>query len=167
MEKVGGIPDTFTRYTECIEAKPERIVLAVYLESIQAKDDGPVYFNLLALDQYDPVPFRPAYEAPRTTLIWAQDGVCKLPSDPWPESHADDPKEISWLLEKRLDLGRNGWDQLPRNSNLRIESLAGANHFTIVRQPQRGNWWRSLQTPCPREFLSNVVLWGLPKEERV
>ncbi|KAF3386933.1 Conidial pigment polyketide synthase alb1 [Penicillium rolfsii] len=87
-----------------------------------------------ALDAWRPIPFRPASATPRTTIIWARDGVCKLPSDPRPEPQSDDPKEMGWLLENRTDLGPNGWDQLV-GQGIRIESIENANHFTMVREP--------------------------------
>ncbi|THC96964.1 hypothetical protein EYZ11_003572 [Aspergillus tanneri] len=88
-----------------------------------------------ALDKYNPVPFNPTHAVPRTTLIWAKDGVCKSPTDPRPEPQPDDPKEMSWLLENREDLGPNGWDQLLGRNNIKIESVSNANHFTMVREP--------------------------------
>ncbi|KAJ5947462.1 Type I Polyketide synthases (Type I PKS) [Penicillium verhagenii] len=87
-----------------------------------------------ALDKWRPIPFKPAHAAPRTTLIWARDGVCKLASDPRPELQDDDPKEMTWLLENRTDLGPNGWDKL-LGHGIKIESVANANHFTMVREP--------------------------------
>ncbi|OGM43340.1 putative polyketide synthase [Aspergillus bombycis] len=87
------------------------------------------------LDQYTPAPFRPADAAPRTTIIYAQDGVCKSPGDPLPERYPDDPEVISWLLERRENMSSNGWDQLLGGANIRLETIPDANHFTIVRNP--------------------------------
>lgn len=88
-----------------------------------------------ALDQFEPVPFQPVQATPKTTIIWARDGVLKSASDAHFEPQPDDPKEIAWLLEDRADLSPNGWDQLLGRGRIRIESLAGANHFTMVREP--------------------------------
>ncbi|KAE8373992.1 hypothetical protein BDV26DRAFT_296398 [Aspergillus bertholletiae] len=87
------------------------------------------------LDQYTPARFQPSHATPRTTLIYAQDGVCKSPGDPRPEQHSDDPKVISWLLENRVDISCSGWDQLLGGDNIHLATVADANHFTIVRSP--------------------------------
>jgi naphtho-gamma-pyrone polyketide synthase len=86
-----------------------------------------------ALDKYKPVPF--VGPAPNTTLIWATDGVCKNPTDVRPEPQDDDPKEMTWLLENRTNLGPNGWDQLLGKDKIAILCIEEANHFTMVRKP--------------------------------
>jgi naphtho-gamma-pyrone polyketide synthase len=86
-----------------------------------------------ALDKYKPVPFMGP--APKTTLIWATDGVCKNPTDVRPEPQDDDPKEMTWLLENRANLGPNGWNQLLGEDKLAIFCIEEANHFTMVRKP--------------------------------
>ncbi|GES66779.1 polyketide synthase [Aspergillus terreus] len=88
-----------------------------------------------ALDQYKPIPFQPAGAAPKTTLIWALDGVEKSTSGLRFELQPDDPKEIAWLWEDRTDLGPNGWETLLGRRNIHIETLARANHFSMVREP--------------------------------
>lgn len=87
------------------------------------------------LEQYNPVPFCPTRAAPAATLIWAQDGVCKSATNPRPEYSPGDPEVIPWLLDSREDLRYNGWDVLLEESNIHIERIAGANHFTVVRIP--------------------------------
>ncbi|KAE8360308.1 hypothetical protein BDV27DRAFT_167918 [Aspergillus caelatus] len=87
------------------------------------------------LEQYTPEPFRPANAAPRTTLIYAQDGVCKSPRDPRPERQPGDPEVISWLLESRVNMSYNGWDGVLGVDNIHLETVSDANHFTIVRTP--------------------------------
>ncbi|KOC18793.1 putative polyketide synthase [Aspergillus flavus AF70] len=87
------------------------------------------------LSQYTPEPFRPADATPNTTLIYAQDGVCKSPRDPRPERHPGDPEVFSWLLENRVDMSCNGWDQLLGEDNIHLGTVFDANHFTIVRTP--------------------------------
>ncbi|KAM5343388.1 hypothetical protein ACJ41O_011925 [Fusarium nematophilum] len=91
-----------------------------------------------ALDQYKPVPFSPRGAIPKTTLIWAKDGVCNKPTDVRPVPQDDDPKEMSWLLENRTNLGPNGWDQLLGEENIDIACVEGANHFSMVREPRAG-----------------------------
>ncbi|KKK13706.1 polyketide synthetase PksP [Aspergillus rambellii] len=97
-----------------------------------------------ALDSYaaktTPLPFtdaRWARKMPRTHLIWAKDGVCANPGDPWPQPAADgskDPKEMVWLLRNRTDLGPNRWDTLVGPQNIgQIAVMEGANHFSMTR----------------------------------
>ncbi|KAF5676169.1 polyketide synthase [Fusarium heterosporum] len=87
-----------------------------------------------ALDKYVPQPFELG-SAPRTTLIWAKDGVCKNPHDKRPEELVDDPRGMKWLLNNRTDLGPNGWDNLVGADNIRIRTIEDANHFTLLREP--------------------------------
>ncbi|KAB8262554.1 hypothetical protein BDV32DRAFT_147475 [Aspergillus pseudonomiae] len=87
------------------------------------------------LDRYTPAPFRPATAAPRTTIIYAQDGVCKTSRDPRPERNQDDPEVIDWLLERRVDVSYNGWDHLLGGGSIQLKTMPDANHFTIVRNP--------------------------------
>ncbi|KAL2811319.1 hypothetical protein BJX63DRAFT_277187 [Aspergillus granulosus] len=95
-----------------------------------------------SLDAYKavPLPFNEtqwAKKMPKTYLVWAKDGVCSKPSDPWPEPAADgskDPKEMVWLLTNRTDLGPNKWDSLVGPQNIGgITILQGANHFTMTK----------------------------------
>jgi naphtho-gamma-pyrone polyketide synthase len=95
-----------------------------------------------SLDAYKavPLPFNESQwekKMPKTYLIWAKDGVCPNPSDPWPEPAPDgskDPKEMVWLLNNRTDLGPNKWDSLVGSQNIGgITVLQGANHFTMTR----------------------------------
>lgn len=83
-----------------------------------------------ALDAYKAVPFQGP--APKTHIIWAQDGVCKDPNSPKPEMRADDPREMKWLLNNRTDLGPNGWDQLVGTGQVVVKSMQNANHFTMM-----------------------------------
>ncbi|PSN72911.1 conidial pigment polyketide synthase PksP/Alb1 [Corynespora cassiicola Philippines] len=84
-----------------------------------------------ALDTYKARPFEG--EAPLTYIVWARDGVCKEGSGiPRPEERSDDPREMKWLLNDRKDLGPNGWDRLVGREKVRIESLADANHFSMM-----------------------------------
>lgn len=95
-----------------------------------------------SLDAYKavPLPFSESQwqgKLPKTYLIWAKDGVCSKPDDPWPEPAPDgspDPREMVWLLSNRTDLGPNGWDSLVGKENIGgITVLQGANHFTMTR----------------------------------
>ena len=75
-----------------------------------------------------------AKHAPKTFAIWAQDGVCKNPTDPRPPPSVDDPKSMKWLLNNRTDFGYNGWDELLGAENITTTSIS-ANHFTMMREP--------------------------------
>ncbi|KAB5547400.1 putative polyketide synthase [Coniochaeta sp. 2T2.1] len=88
-----------------------------------------------ALDRYKPVPFAPAHAVPRTTIIWAKDGVCKNSGVAKPEPRADDTREMTWLLNDREDLAFNGWDTLLGRQNIGIRALEEVNHFSMVRMP--------------------------------
>lgn len=93
--------------------------------------------SIVNLSAYKPEAMDPA-NAPKTYAIWARDGVCKYPEDPRPEpEHGDEePSSMKWLLDDRTDLNYNGWDQvIPAESFAGLESVAEANHFTIMRKP--------------------------------
>ncbi|KAF4121453.1 hypothetical protein GMORB2_1860 [Geosmithia morbida] len=86
-----------------------------------------------ALHRYDPRPFE--QESPKTTMIWARDGVCKSPDMPRPEAGPGDSHAMDWLLENRNDFGPNGWERLINVKNINTISIEDANHFSLVRQP--------------------------------
>ena len=46
--------------------------------------------------------------------------------------HADDPREMKWLLNNRTDLGPNGWDRLVGAGQVVVKSMQNANHFTMM-----------------------------------
>ncbi|KAL4788508.1 hypothetical protein BJX76DRAFT_365765 [Aspergillus varians] len=98
-----------------------------FIDSLDAYKAVPLPFND---DQY-------AKKMPKTYLVWAKDGVCSKPGDPWPEPAPDgskDPREMVWLLSNRTDLGPNKWDTLVGPQNVAgITILQGANHFTMTR----------------------------------
>ncbi|EXL92030.1 polyketide synthase [Fusarium oxysporum II5] len=87
-----------------------------------------------ALDRYVPEPFEHGM-APKTTIIWAADGVCKNPEDPRPEAQPDDPRGMNWLLNNREDFGPNGWDEFIGPGNISTMAIENANHFTMMREP--------------------------------
>ncbi|ENH68137.1 Aflatoxin biosynthesis polyketide synthase [Fusarium oxysporum f. sp. cubense race 1] len=87
-----------------------------------------------ALDRYVPEPFEHGM-APKTTIIWAADGVCKNPDDPRPEAQPDDPRGMNWLLNNREDFGPNGWDEFIGPGNISTMAIENANHFTMMREP--------------------------------
>jgi naphtho-gamma-pyrone polyketide synthase len=95
-----------------------------------------------SLDAYKavPLPFNEQEwrgKLPKTYLVWAKNGVCSKPGDPWPEPAEDgskDPREMVWLLSNRTDLGPNGWDTLVGKENIGgITVIQDANHFTMTK----------------------------------
>jgi naphtho-gamma-pyrone polyketide synthase len=68
----------------------------------------------------------------KTHLVYARDGICKLPTDPRPEIRPDDPREMIWLLNNRTDFSGSGWLKLVGVINLKIEVLDDVNHFTMM-----------------------------------
>ena len=83
-----------------------------------------------ALALYDAKPFA-AGTAPKTSVIWARDGVYRSTGGKKIEDLPSDPKEMRWLLNNRTDFGPNGWDQLV-GEGLIIDTMADANHFTMM-----------------------------------
>lgn len=95
-----------------------------------------------SLDAYKAVPFpfsdkELVNKIPKTYLVWAKDGVCGKPGDPRPVPASDgskDPKEMTWLLNNRTDVGPNGWDSLVGKGNIcDITVMEGSNHFTMMK----------------------------------
>ena len=85
-----------------------------------------------SLDKYRATAFPNGANAPETHIIWARDGVCKLPTDPRPPMRADDPKEMKWLLNNRTDFSSNGWDKLIGPGRVLVKTMSDANHFTMM-----------------------------------
>ncbi|KFY41333.1 hypothetical protein V494_03051 [Pseudogymnoascus sp. VKM F-4513 (FW-928)] len=67
-----------------------------------------------------------------THMVYARDGICKLPTDPRPEIRPDDPREMLWLLNNRTDFSGSGWCELVGKENMKIAVLDNVNHFTMV-----------------------------------
>ncbi|PQE06757.1 polyketide synthase protein [Rutstroemia sp. NJR-2017a BBW] len=83
------------------------------------------------LDGYEVKPFTGSSPL-NTHIIYARDGICKLPSDPRPEVRPDDPREMLWLLNNRTDFSGAGWAELVGKENLKVEVLDNVNHFSMV-----------------------------------
>ncbi|KFY68272.1 hypothetical protein V496_01192 [Pseudogymnoascus sp. VKM F-4515 (FW-2607)] len=82
------------------------------------------------LDDYKVKSF--ASKTMETHMVYARDGICKLPTDPRPEMRPDDPREMLWLLNNRTDFSGSGWCELVGKENLKITVLDNVNHFTMV-----------------------------------
>lgn len=84
-----------------------------------------------SLDLYRAKPFAPGMRKPKTSIIWARDGVCKDETVPRPQMRESDPKEMKWLLNNRTDFSSNGWDSLI-GEEVDITTMEDANHFTMM-----------------------------------
>lgn len=84
-----------------------------------------------SLDLYRAKPYT-STKAPKTHIIWAEDGVCGDASKPRPQMRDDDPKEMKWLLNNRTDFSANGWDGLLNGAEVEVTRMKGANHFTMM-----------------------------------
>ncbi|KFY01909.1 hypothetical protein O988_02453 [Pseudogymnoascus sp. VKM F-3808] len=82
------------------------------------------------LDDYKVEAF--ASKSMETHMVYARDGICKLPTDPRPEIRPDDPREMLWLLNNRTDFSGSGWCELVGKDNMKITVLDNVNHFTMV-----------------------------------
>ncbi|KUJ15366.1 ketoacyl-synt-domain-containing protein [Mollisia scopiformis] len=73
---------------------------------------------------------------PKTTAIWARDGIVHKETDPKPDwdPKMKMPNSMYWLTNNRTDLGSNGWEKLVGGKNIKCMSTSG-NHFTMMRQP--------------------------------
>jgi Thioesterase domain len=71
-------------------------------------------------------------KAPKTFIIWCEDGVCKSPADPRPDPYPDG--HALFLLENKTDFGPQLWDALVGAAGIRT-SHVGGNHFTMMKQP--------------------------------
>lgn len=74
------------------------------------------------------------HEAPKTLIIWARDGLCKDGNGPNFSESTREAKSAKFLLDNRVDLGCNGWDQLLGEENIITMAVRG-NHFTMMREP--------------------------------
>ncbi|KAJ6023470.1 hypothetical protein N7460_013865 [Penicillium canescens] len=87
------------------------------------------------LGAYDPAPSPISVgSSPRTSIIWAQEGVCDGLNDPRrranPSLAAD--ATASWILDKRTDSGPRGWESLISINHIFSFSVPG-NHFSIMQ----------------------------------
>lgn len=69
-------------------------------------------------------------KSPFATVIWCEDGVCHLPTDPRPDpfpyGHAQ------FLLDNRTDFGPGLWDKYLNSSRLVTRHMPG-NHFSMMK----------------------------------
>ncbi len=84
--------------------------------------------SVTALSNYTAEPI-PAARCPRVTVIWCEDGVCHLPTDPRPEPYPEG--HALFLLDNRTDFGPNRWDEYLDEQKMTIRHMPG-NHFSMM-----------------------------------
>ena len=70
--------------------------------------------------------------APKTSVIWCDDGVCKYPTDPRPDPYPSG--HALFLLENKTDFGPQLWDALVGPESVVISRVTG-NHFSMMMSP--------------------------------
>lgn len=91
--------------------------------------------TLRAVERYKPTKMSVAVEAaPDVYVIWATDAV--LPRGGAAQTGLDcGAKVVRFLLEQRIDLGPNGWDDLFAGASRIFIATMPGNHFNIVYKP--------------------------------
>jgi iterative type I PKS product template protein len=84
--------------------------------------------SVTALSNYTAEPI-PKNKCPKVTVIWCEDGVCKLPTDPRPDPYPTG--HALFLLENRTDFGPNRWDEFLDGSKMSFHHTPG-NHFSMM-----------------------------------
>ncbi|ERS95912.1 hypothetical protein HMPREF1624_07446 [Sporothrix schenckii ATCC 58251] len=88
--------------------------------------------TVTALSNYTAEPL-PAAHCPKVTIIWCEDGVCHLPTDPRPQPYPSG--HALFLLENRTDFGPNLWDAYLDPRKMLIRHMPG-HHFSIIHGDQ-------------------------------
>ena len=86
------------------------------------------------LADFIPYPMDPD-EAPKTLMIWAEDGLDKDTNGKGFGRSSSEPKSVKFLLDNREKIGFNGWDKLLGQENIKTAFVEG-NHFTMIRDPK-------------------------------
>ncbi|CAK7562716.1 MAG: Type I Iterative PKS [Sporothrix epigloea] len=84
--------------------------------------------SVTALSNYAAEPL-PAKNCPKITIIWCEDGVCHLPTDPRPQPYPTG--HALFLLDNRTDFGPNRWDDFLDERKMTILRTPG-NHFSVM-----------------------------------
>ncbi|UNI24282.1 Noranthrone synthase [Purpureocillium takamizusanense] len=100
------------------------------------------------------VPLSPATKMPQVSIIWAGDAVVKEQDlDRLPEVTGLAPGQSPgghFLLVPRKDFGPNGWDEMLPGASITIETVHGANHFSMMRKPHVDQVGRFLERGLQR-----------------
>ncbi|KAH8671177.1 polyketide synthase [Xylariales sp. PMI_506] len=84
--------------------------------------------SVTALSNYTAEPI-PVEKCPKITVIWCEDGVCKLPTDPRPDPYPTG--HALFLLDNRDDFGPNRWDEYLDINRMTFYHMPG-NHFSMM-----------------------------------
>ncbi|KAI1875243.1 hypothetical protein JX265_004301 [Neoarthrinium moseri] len=84
--------------------------------------------SVTALSNYTAEPI-PADKCPKVTVIWCEDGVCHLPTDPRPDPYPTG--HALFLLDNRDDFGPNRWDEYLDVNKMSFHHMPG-NHFSMM-----------------------------------
>ncbi|KAI0896590.1 polyketide synthase [Annulohypoxylon nitens] len=84
--------------------------------------------SVTALSNYTAEPIAKE-KCPKVTVIWCEDGVCKLPTDPRPDPYPTG--HALFLLDNRTDFGPNRWDEYLDVEKSTFYHMPG-NHFSMM-----------------------------------
>lgn len=84
--------------------------------------------SVTALSNYTAIPI-PKEKCPKILVIWCEDGVCHLPTDPRPDPYPTG--HALFLLDNRTDFGPNRWDEYLDIEKMTFRHMPG-NHFTMM-----------------------------------
>ncbi|ROV93783.1 hypothetical protein VSDG_07022 [Cytospora chrysosperma] len=84
--------------------------------------------SVTALSNYTAEPI-PKDKCPNVMVIWCEDGVCHLPTDPRPDPYPTG--HALFLLDNRTDFGPNRWDGYMDVSKMTMRHMPG-NHFSMM-----------------------------------
>ncbi|KAI5923108.1 polyketide synthase [Camillea tinctor] len=84
--------------------------------------------SVTALSNYTAEPIAKE-KCPEVMVIWCEDGVCKLPTDPRPDPYPTG--HALFLLDNRSDFGPNRWDEYLDINKMKFRHMPG-NHFSMM-----------------------------------
>lgn len=89
------------------------------------------------LHAYRAAPMRPSRAdrgsvIPKISILWAAASIADNPRLPKLAPHPEDTEGMKFLLERRSDFGGNGWESLFPDSDIRIDRVEGAHHFSMM-----------------------------------
>lgn len=87
--------------------------------------------SITALSEYIAEPI-PKEKSPKVVIVWCEDGVCKLPTDPRQGLYPTSNGHVQFLLDNRTEFGPNGWDEYLDVCMMQIRHVPG-NHFSMMR----------------------------------
>ena len=76
---------------------------------------------------------KPLDSSVKVLIVWASNGMMTgkdIPRYQLPPGASS--KGLSFLLDDKTDFGARGWDELLPSGQIRIITVDGANHFTLM-----------------------------------